>query len=41
MKKDLEKVVMEVAAFMGKTLSQEQMKALLGAVHIESFRKNR
>ena len=41
MKKDLGNVVREIAAFMGKTLSDEQTNKLLEAVDIKSFRKNK
>ena len=41
MKKDLAKVVKEVASFMEKTLSDEQVNQLLEAVDIKTFRKNK
>ena len=41
MKKDLQKVVTEVASFMGKTLTDEQMNRLLDTVDIKSMRKNK
>ena len=41
MKKDLQKVVSEVASFMNKTLTDEQMNQLLDSVDIESMRKNK
>ena len=41
MKKDLAKVVKEVASFMEKTLTDEQVNQLLEAVDIKTFRKNK
>ena len=41
MKKDLAKVVKEVASFMEKTLTDEQVNELLEAVDIKTFRKNK
>ena len=41
MKKDLAKVVKEVASFMEKTLTDDQVNQLLEAVDIKTFRKNK
>ena len=41
MKKNLTKIVSEVAKFMGKTLTDEQMNRLLDTVDIKSMRKNK
>ena len=41
MKENLPKIVGEVAEFMGKTLTEDQLETLLKAVHIESFRTNK
>ena len=41
MKKDLAKVVKEVASFMEKTLTDEQVNQLLEAVDIKTFRRNK
>ena len=41
MKKDLSKVVTDVAAFMGKSLTEGQIQRILELVDIESFRNNK
>jgi hypothetical protein len=41
MKKDLAPVILQIAAFMGKKLSNAQVETILKEVDIESFRKNK
>ncbi|KAF0288397.1 Sulfotransferase 1C4 [Amphibalanus amphitrite] len=40
MKKDLRSVITKVAKFLGKTLTDEQMKKLVDHLHIDNMRKN-
>ena len=41
MKADLAKIVTEIAAFMGKSLTQDQLLRILELVDIKSFRNNK
>lgn len=41
MKADLESIIHKITKFLGKTVTDEQMKALLQHVHIDTMRENK